>query len=81
MVNEANEVLVAVDAYAGGRGQEIPRIVHCGLQPVAVEEILSMWTEAAQCGDDERRRFRLRLASGAELTLSYHPADDLWTVP
>ncbi len=73
---------IRVLAYAGTRAEERPRGIWRGEAAVAVTDVLWGWIEAGtEPGRGQRRWFRVRLATGEELTLYYDEALDAWFTP
>lgn len=62
---------IAVDCYAGYRGEETPRRLRIGACRVEVSEVLDRWLAP------EHRYFKLRGNDGVYI-VCHHPAADTW---
>jgi hypothetical protein len=72
---------VEVRCYAGGRGDETPRVVLLGGREVAVRVERRWLEEPVGWGGSERRRrmFRVRVEDGRRCRLAQEP-DGSWTL-
>ncbi len=63
---------LAVECYAGYRGEETPRRFVLGGRPVAVAELLDAWLAP------DHRYFKVRGDDGDTYILRHDPAADRW---
>jgi hypothetical protein len=71
---------VEVGCYAGGRGDETPRVVLLGGQEVTLR-VERRWLEEpiGSTGDKRRRMFQVQLEDGRRCRLAQEP-DGSWTL-
>ena len=71
---------VEVDCYAGGRGDETPRVVLLGGREVTLR-VERRWIEepVGSTGGERRRMFQVRLEDGRRCRLAQEP-DGSWTL-
>ena len=71
---------VEVDCYAGGRGDETPRVVLLGGREVTLR-VERRWIEepVGSTGGERRRMFQVQLEDGRRCRLAQEP-DGSWTL-
>ena len=71
---------VEVDCYAGGRGDETPRVVLLGEREVTLR-VERRWIEepVGSTGGERRRMFQVQLEDGRRCRLAQEP-DGWWTL-
>jgi hypothetical protein len=72
---------VEVGCYAGGRGDETPRMVLLGGREVTVQVVERRWIEepVGSTGGERRRMFQVRLEDGRRCRLAQEPGGS-WTL-
>jgi hypothetical protein len=81
MTDPDDPFALRVECHAGGRGDELPRVVHLGGTRHAVTEILDRWNDAGVTRDlAVRRIFKLRLDSGDVVLVEQDAGTHAWTL-
>ena len=68
----SDPLAVAVDCYAGGRGEETPRRFTLEDRLVEIQEIVEQWRTA------DHRYFRVRTSTGESYTLRQDEMSGVW---
>lgn len=75
MKNEARELLeIAVDCYAGYRGEQTPRAIALGDRRITVAEVLDQWLAP------DHRYFKIRAEEGDLYIIRQDVASGMWTL-
>ena len=69
---------IAVAAYSGYRGEEVPRSFMLGREKIGVLEILDRWAEENLGTRGRRRFFKIRGSDGYVRKLYYDEGEKAW---
>lgn len=72
MAIQGEPIAIAVECYAGYRGEEEPRVIYFGQRAVAVTEVLDRWLAP------DHRYFKVRGDDGARYIVRHDESEQRW---